>query len=131
MILVDTSAFFAASDRSDRNHTAAVKAWQEIIRQELPVFTHGFVVIETAALMHRRLGHGVATRFLSFLEGVEVVWVDGDLYRRAEERYLRGSPADLSLVDCVSFALMRSRGLEVCFTFDRHFEQEGFRRMPE
>jgi len=130
MILVDTSAFYAAADRSDRYHTAAVAAWEEIVRQKLPVLTHGSVVVETVALLHSRLGHAAAAKFLSFLEGVEVVWVDGDLHRRAAARYLQASPAGLSLVDCVSFALMQSRGLNACFTFDQHFEQEGFQRMP-
>ena len=32
----------------------------------------------------------------------------------------------LSLVDCVSFAVMRLRGSQVAFAFDQHFAEERF-----
>ena|GEM_PF-3548981 len=36
----------------------------------------------------------------------------------------------LSLVDCVSFELMRQLGIRTAFTFDRHFEEQGFTCLP-
>jgi uncharacterized protein len=46
-----------------------------------------------------------------------------DLLRsRPDKRY--------SLTDCVSFALMRERGISGALAFDRHLEQEGFAREP-
>jgi predicted nucleic acid-binding protein len=36
---------------------------------------------------------------------------------------------DYSLCDAVSFLLMRARGLTDALTTDKHFEQEGFRRL--
>ncbi len=35
-----------------------------------------------------------------------------------------------SLTDCVSFVVMRERGIATAFAFNRHFEQEGFAREP-
>jgi predicted nucleic acid-binding protein len=35
-----------------------------------------------------------------------------------------------SLCDAISFLLMRGRGLSEALTTDRHFEQEGFVRLP-
>jgi predicted nucleic acid-binding protein len=32
----------------------------------------------------------------------------------------------LSLVDAVSFLLMREEGIDEAFAYDRHFEREGF-----
>jgi uncharacterized protein len=32
----------------------------------------------------------------------------------------------LSLVDCVSFVVMRQMGLDTAFVFDRHFRNQGF-----
>ena len=32
-----------------------------------------------------------------------------------------------SLTDCISFAVMRERGIQEALTGDRHFEQAGFR----
>jgi predicted nucleic acid-binding protein len=36
----------------------------------------------------------------------------------------------VSLTDWASFEVMRSRGLKRAFTFDRHFESQGFVRIP-
>jgi uncharacterized protein len=61
---------------------------------------------------------------------VEMVHVGEDLLRRGFS-LLRDRPdKDYSLTDCVSFVLMRERGISVAFAFDRHFEQEGFVREP-
>jgi predicted nucleic acid-binding protein len=37
---------------------------------------------------------------------------------------------DLSLVDFVSFELMRREGIRTAFTFDRHFAEQGFECVP-
>jgi len=41
----------------------------------------------------------------------------------------RGLVKTYSLCDAVSFVLMRRRSLSEALTTDRHFEQEGFRRL--
>jgi predicted nucleic acid-binding protein len=33
----------------------------------------------------------------------------------------------MSLVDCASFEVMRSRSIGAAFAFDAHFEENGFR----
>ena len=38
---------------------------------------------------------------------------------------------DLSLVDCTSFAVMRSLGLRRAFTLDPHFAEQGCEVVPE
>ncbi len=35
-----------------------------------------------------------------------------------------------SLADCVSFVVMRQRGMERALAFDRHFIQAGFQKLP-
>ena len=37
----------------------------------------------------------------------------------------------LSLVDCLSFAVMREMGIREVFVFDQHFAEQGFRCHPE
>jgi predicted nucleic acid-binding protein len=52
------------------------------------------------------------------------------LHDRAIAALLTAGARDLSLVDCVSFEVMRLLGLDTAFAFDAHFAQQGFRSLP-
>lgn len=53
--------------------------------------------------------------------------VSVDLVRSAQEAWLgRFSDQAFSLVDALSFELMRREGLDRAFAFDHHFEIAGF-----
>lgn len=38
---------------------------------------------------------------------------------------------EVSLVDCVSFAIMRQRAMTRAFTLDAHFAEQGFECAPK
>ncbi len=56
----------------------------------------------------------------------EVVPFDTTLHERAIALYVQMTDKEWSLTDCVSFLVMRDRGLTEALTADRHFEQAGF-----
>lgn len=43
---------------------------------------------------------------------------------------LAASRRKLSLVDCVSFEIMRTLGIKTVFAFDLHFAEQGFKSIP-
>jgi predicted nucleic acid-binding protein len=55
--------------------------------------------------------------------------VDDTLHREALRLLSARLDKTYSLCDAVSFVLMRRDGLNDALTTDRHFEQEGFRRL--
>jgi len=48
------------------------------------------------------------------------------VHERAASAVIGANRCDLSLVDAVSFEVMRQRGLNEAFAFDRHFGEAGF-----
>jgi predicted nucleic acid-binding protein len=58
---------------------------------------------------------------------VSVEWVGEADHREAAAALLAAGRCLVSLVDAVSFVLMRRLGAESAFTIDPHFEREGFR----
>jgi uncharacterized protein len=60
---------------------------------------------------------------------VTVVWVSESLHGRAIDLLSARRDKDYSLCDAVSFILMREHKVLDALTSDRHFEQEGFRRL--
>jgi predicted nucleic acid-binding protein len=130
-VLADTSALYALLDPDDAQHRAAASGFQGGSADGAdPLLTHNYVVIEAAALIQRRLG-AAATRalFESLLPTMHVLFVDEQLHGQAESAYL-AAPAGPSLVDCMSFQVMRTRGVREAFAFDGHFAEQGLETVP-
>jgi predicted nucleic acid-binding protein len=60
------------------------------------------------------------------LPGIRVVWITERLHERGLVTVLAEGRRKLSLVDCVSFELMRDCGWRQAFAFDAHFDEQGF-----
>lgn len=126
MTFVDTSALLAFLDRDAARHEEVVASIAEVFRERRGI-THNYVVIETEALVHRRLGAGVVRRLLEdVVPALEVVWVDSELHATAVTAHLRSLRRRSSLVDQVSFEVMRSRDVRLALALDRDFAREGF-----
>lgn len=130
MTFVDSSALLAFLDRDAAGHAAVVDCLATILAERRGV-THNYVVIETEALAHRRLGGSVARRMLEdVIPLLEVAWVDSELHKAAVSAHLRTLRRRSSLVDHVSFELMRRRDLRLALALDRDFSAAGFQLLP-
>jgi len=128
---VDTSAFFALLDDDDAHHARARVHLQEVLAAGVDLLTHEYVVVETTALVQRRLGLEALRRFVDdLLPLVEVAWVDEALHGEAREALLAAGRRNVSLVDWTSFLVMRRLGVRKAFTFDPDFGVEGFEVLP-
>jgi predicted nucleic acid-binding protein len=126
---VDTSALYAVLDDDEPTHLRALDTWRSLVRST-KLITHSFVVIECIELVRRRLGSAaVADLTDRMLPIIDVVWVDAELYAISLEA-ARAAGWRESLVDHMSFAVMRRSGLELAFTYDSDFERAGFRFVP-
>jgi predicted nucleic acid-binding protein len=129
-VFADTSALYAALNARDVNHLAAKEGWTNLAEQRETVVTSNYVLVETIALIERRLGFQAVRDFIStFLPVLNVHWVDRHVHERAVAALLVSGNRDLSLVDCVSFEVMRSLGIDTAFAFDKHFQEQGFRSL--
>jgi uncharacterized protein len=130
-IFVDTSGLYALIDADDHQHADAVTRFLPLLdqheRRGLRLVTHGSVLVESAALVQRRLGMQHTRNLLSRLVPLlDVVWVDADLHQRAVEALLAAGRRGVSLVDWTSFLVMRDRAIDVAFAFDDDFVDQGF-----
>jgi predicted nucleic acid-binding protein len=122
---VDTSALYALLDGDDRDHRQVADAFEGLAGDAL--LTHNYVVVESAALVERRLGLEHARRLLlDILAPVEVVWVDESIHRAATSAYFASGTRGPSLVDFTSFEVMRLRSIRQVLALDRHFAEAGF-----
>lgn len=127
---VDTSALYAVISRTDRHHTAAAGFLADRVPAD-ELVTHNHVVIETTALAQHRLGLDVARQLhTELLPRLAVVWVTPQVHDAAVATLLADGNRGLSLVDRVSFEVMRRSELTDVFAFDPDFGAAGFRTLP-
>ncbi len=130
-VFVDTSAFYAVLDADALLHPAGKITWVRLLEERGGLHTTSYVLVETMALLQRRIDvQGPRTFIADIPPVVQVVWVDEGMHRSAQHALLVASRRDLSLVDCVSFEAMRRLGLTTAFSFDQHFSEQGFQLLP-
>lgn len=130
-LFVDTSALYAVLDRDDGFHSAARQHWLELLAGEELLLLTNYVLVECFALVQARLGiEAVRVLHDDLLPVFLVHWVNEEDHRNAVQAVLAAGRRDLSLVDCSSFAVMRRLRLRKAFSFDAHFEEQGFRIEP-
>jgi uncharacterized protein len=129
---VDTSALFALLDSSDAHRLRALDWFENATADPAEeLVTHNYVLIESAALAHRRLGAEAARVLLEDVAPIlETDFVTADLHRRATSAFLAALRRRPSLVDWVSFEYMREVGIDRAFAFDRDFARQGFDTVP-
>ena len=126
-VFVDTSALLAILDEDDRYHREAAETFRALM-VGMELVTHNYIEVETLALARRWLGAGAVARLMDrLLPSMTTTWVDEPLHRSALAAH-RGAGASVSLVDSVSFEVMRHEGIDQAFAFDADFEAQGFRR---
>ena len=125
-VFVDTSAWYALLDENDAAATRARGVFGQLASSRERLITHNYVLVETLALLQRRLGMDAAERFVTDLLPVtEIEWIQPSLHDVALAGFLE-SAGGASFVDHVSFALMRARGVSAAFCFDAEFARRGF-----
>lgn len=128
-MLLDTSGLLCLLHRAEPFHQKAGESY----RASSVRLTHNYVLAELVALATARgFPRDTVLEFLFDLldnPDVETVWVEEATTLEALDLLARRLDKTYSLCDAVSFVLMRRRNVHDALTTDRHFEQEGFRRL--
>jgi predicted nucleic acid-binding protein len=128
-VFVDTSALFALLDADDAGYPLVRPAWDRGLDDVAGFVTTNYVLLEATALVQARLGLD-AVRVLTseMLPVIQPLWVGEVEHAMGFQALLTADRRRLSLVDCVSFAVMRSRRIDEYLGLDPHFEEQGFSR---
>lgn len=102
-VFVDTSAILALLQPRDQAHRQAKDAFNRLQQQQARLLTSSYVLIESYALLGRRLGIEAVRAFREkFVPLLEVLWIEEDLHDRGLDLLLERGVRHLSLVDATS-----------------------------
>jgi len=125
-IFVDTAFVLALVNDRDQYHKRAQELADYLEAQELLITDA--VLLEIGNALARGY-KAQAIEIISFLvesEEVEIFHYSPQIFEKAFAMYKKYADKEWSLVDCISFVIMRERGIKQALTFDRHSEQAGF-----
>jgi predicted nucleic acid-binding protein len=128
-LFVDSSAFYAASDRSEKHNVRA----KVILEGDERLVTTDHVLVETCLLLQRRLGGRVSDGFWAAIrEGVAIVELVGSADLEVAWSIGEAFPDQgFSIVDRTSFAVMQRLGVHRAASFDDDFAIFRFGRNRE
>jgi len=132
-VFIDTSYLLALELTNDQNHQLAKTHWQQVVTSMPTLVTTSYVFDEVVTYFNSRGYHAKAVQVgnsLLFSPSIELISVDETLFYTGWNYFQQYQDKQYSLTDCISFIAMQQRGIQVAFTFDKHFIQAGFQKEP-
>jgi predicted nucleic acid-binding protein len=129
VVFLDTSYAIALSASADQLHDSAVRVAERIESENVSLVTTRAVVLEIGNALSKLKYRRAAVELLQALEEdptVEIVPLTEELYERGARLYSGRADKEWGMTDCISFVLMRERGMTEALTADEHFRQAGF-----
>lgn len=129
MWFLDTGYLIALFSGKDAFHTQALLLQAQAVRERRRLLTTDAVVFEVGAAFSRVAMRSAGAAIISALlndPNIEVVPVSKAQRDEAIELFSQHADKDWSLCDCLSFTVMRERGLNSALAADHHFAQAGF-----
>ena len=132
IIFVDTSALFAIANAKDEDHQKAKEFLTKLVEERATLLVTNFIIAEIYTLMLRKIGRNKAIEYVEKLRNTaEIERVSEEDESKAWQIILHFHDKHFSYVDATSFAVMKRLGINDAFSFDEHFRQCSFNRLPD
>ena len=129
MIFIDTGAFLARYLRRDQYHKQSLLIWEKLASSKQQTFTSNFVLDELFTLLGRKADYAFAAKQATIIlssTNLNILRPDVFIEKTAVEYLKKYADQQVSYTDCISFVLMKQRGIKQVFSFDNHFQMAGF-----
>ncbi len=131
-VFLDTSYSIAAAVGKDEFHARARELSIQIRADDIKIITTQAVILEIGNALFKLKYRQAAIEIIQFLNSdpnTSVISLTNEIYEAAFELFCSRPDKEWGLVDCISFIVMRERGIEAALTADEHFVQAGFRAL--
>lgn len=131
-LFLDTSYAIAISVIDDEHNQEALELAQRIESEHISLITTQAILLEIGNSLSKKIFRNGAVSLLDSIlrdEQIEIISLTQSLFDRSFELFRNRTDKEWGLVDCISFVVMRERGINDALTADEHFVQAGFRAL--
>ncbi|MBE9233191.1 PIN domain-containing protein [Cuspidothrix issatschenkoi LEGE 03284] len=132
-IFLDTSFIIALELVDEQYHQIAINYWQGLIQSSPQFVISSYVFDEIVTFLNSRNRHDKAVEVGNRLINssiIDIVQVDECLFFEGWEHFKQHNDKSYSLTDCISFLVMNRLNIQLVLTFDKHFSQAGYQKLP-
>lgn len=132
-LFLDANYVIALEVSDDQHHHDARQHWTKLLQSPLSLVTTSYVLDEVVTFLNNRRQHSKAVSVgnnLLTASSIQMIHVDEALFYEGWQYFEQHEDKTFSLTDCVSFVLMKRLGIAEALTFDKHFVQAGFVKLP-
>ena len=132
-LFLDANFVIALEISDDQHHQEAARYWRTLIETSFSLVTTSYVLDEIVTFLNRKRQHDKAVKVgnnLLAASHIEMIHVDEALFYEGWRYFGQHADKTFSLTDCISFVLMEKLGIFEALTFDKHFVQAGFGKLP-
>ncbi len=125
-VFADTAYYVAFLSATDAHHEAAVD-WSNRLLGRIVVTEYVIVELGSALSgMSDRVAYSSFVRQLLVDPNTLIIPASGTLFAEGLRLFAGRPDKEWSLVDCISFVVMKQRRLRDALSTDQHFNQAGF-----
>lgn len=132
-LFLDANYLIALEVSDDQHHDDAAHHWASLLESSAFFVTTSYVFDEVVTFLNSKRQHSKAVRVgnnLLTASPIQMIHVDEDLFHEGWQYFMKHNDKTFSLTDCISFVLMRQLKITEALTFDKHFVQAGFVKLP-
>ncbi|MEK7540103.1 MAG: PIN domain-containing protein [Patescibacteria group bacterium] len=128
IIFVDASAFISSLVSNQSHHVKAKQIASKLEEQGAILITSSMIIGEVLTVLNMRDGKELTLDFGERIRNndLEIVHPSPDHFETAWNIFKREKNKNVSFVDCMSFALIKTFKIQTAFSFDKQFLHRGF-----
>jgi len=128
MIFVDADAYIGIYTKQDGHHNRANILLCGVQNNHEQLVTSWDVIDEVATKLSYHIGKAEAKNFLNDMKtsDTRIEYMKQELVHDVFSLFLKQSSKHVSLTDCTNMVIARNLGITTFFSFDHHYEQNGF-----
>ena len=133
-LFLDAGYIIALEAEDDQHHESAISHWRNLSKKLPPIITTTYIFDEVLTFFSSRKRHAKAVEIGKNLLGsdlIELIQVDEELFLAGWAFFQQHRDKTFSLTDCISFVVMKDRKITTALSFDKHFTQAGFEKLPK